>query len=274
MFRKLCKYEWTAMMRAMFPIYGALLAVSLINGLLFNLGLMENSGLGALPIAAYIQVIAVFSFVAVMAAMAVFTIVVIIQRFYKGLLRQEGYLMFTLPVKTWQLTFSKACISLIMACFSMIVGCLSLGLLFSANFFPALFSLPRQIASLISEAVSYDAAGTLNFGLFCLELLAAVLVSAFGSLYHLYLSMSLGQLSKNHKIAFSVLWYIVINAVLNLLEVFLLNLFLFLPDMVRLLNGSILILHLIGLGLLFLGLVKTVLFAGTTNWILDRKLNL
>ena len=36
MFRKLLKYEWRAMMRTMLPIYGATLAVALINGFLFQ----------------------------------------------------------------------------------------------------------------------------------------------------------------------------------------------------------------------------------------------
>ena len=44
-------------------------------------------------------------------ALGAYTCVVTIQRFYKGLLGQEGYLMFTLPVKNWQLVFSKALVS-------------------------------------------------------------------------------------------------------------------------------------------------------------------
>lgn len=274
MFRKLFKYEWTAMMRAMFPIYGALLAVSLINGLLLNLGLTEKGGFGALPAAEYIRIIAIFAFVAVMAAMAVFTVVVIIQRFYKGLLRQEGYLMFTLPVKTWKLTFSKACVSLVMALISMAVGCLALGLLFPSGFFPALLSCFYTLAGLFAEALRRETAETLHLSLFFLELLAAVIASAFGSLYHLYLSMSLGQLSRNHKVAFSVLWYIVISTLLNIVGVFLLQFFILLPDIADLLDGSILTVHILGLALLFFGLAKALLFACGTGWILERKLNL
>lgn len=42
-----------------------------------------------------------------MVALFVLTMIVIIQRFYKGLLCDEGYLMFTLPVKPWQLIATK-----------------------------------------------------------------------------------------------------------------------------------------------------------------------
>ena len=36
MFRKLFKYEWTAMMRSLFPVYGAVLAVTVLNALMFH----------------------------------------------------------------------------------------------------------------------------------------------------------------------------------------------------------------------------------------------
>ena len=36
MFRKLFKYEWTAMMRSLFPVYGAVLAVTVLHALMFH----------------------------------------------------------------------------------------------------------------------------------------------------------------------------------------------------------------------------------------------
>ena len=41
------------------------------------------------------------------------TVVMILQRFYKNLLKGEGYLMHTLPVPTWMLVASKTISSLI-----------------------------------------------------------------------------------------------------------------------------------------------------------------
>ena len=41
MFRKLFKYEWTAMMRSLFPVYGAVLAVTVLNALMFHVIMPE-----------------------------------------------------------------------------------------------------------------------------------------------------------------------------------------------------------------------------------------
>ena len=134
MFRKLLKYEWRAMMRTMLPIYGATLAVALINGFLFQNVFGTGSETPALL--EYTRIATMTLYIFVMAAMGVFTAVMVIQRFYKGLLRQEGYLMFTLPVKTWQLVFSKACVSLAATFCSLAVGILSLGMFGGIDFYP------------------------------------------------------------------------------------------------------------------------------------------
>ncbi|MEI3280961.1 MAG: hypothetical protein V8R46_09675 [Eubacterium ramulus] len=46
-------------------------------------------------------------------ALMIVTIVMVLQRFYKNLLKGEGYLMHTLPVPTWMLVASKVISSLI-----------------------------------------------------------------------------------------------------------------------------------------------------------------
>ena len=50
MFRKLVKYEWSAMIRSMMPIYGAAIAVSVLNSLFLNM-FVEGDG----PIARFWQ---------------------------------------------------------------------------------------------------------------------------------------------------------------------------------------------------------------------------
>jgi hypothetical protein len=41
------------------------------------------------------------------------TLIVLIQRFYKNLLGDEGYLMFTLPVQSWSHILSKLAVSML-----------------------------------------------------------------------------------------------------------------------------------------------------------------
>ena len=72
--------------------------------------------------------------------------------------QQEGYLMFTLPVKTWKLIFSKACVSFAVTVLSMIVGILSMGLFGGIEFFRALYELPILMWAFLTEGYKADPA--------------------------------------------------------------------------------------------------------------------
>ena len=103
MFGKLMKYEMKSLSKGLIPLYGAILAVALINSIMWSV-----SGNGPTSTTSTIsglsQLTAMLVYFGLCVAIAVVTFLVVIQRFYKGLLGQEGYLMFTLPVPTWQLT--------------------------------------------------------------------------------------------------------------------------------------------------------------------------
>ena len=120
MFGKLIKYEWKAMIRAMLPVYGATVAISLINGIALNSDLFkEIQGLGLIgdysnilySLAEFIQFLLAVLYVVMFVGLFVMTLIVTVRRFWNGLLKEEGYLMFTLPVKTSSLALSKAVVS-------------------------------------------------------------------------------------------------------------------------------------------------------------------
>ena len=92
---KLIKYEWKAMMRSLMPIYGAALLLSVINSIaagtdvfvrmrnLLSFGFVDM-------ILSLIQVcLAIFYAIAII-GIFIMTTVVSVQRFYKGLLKDEG----------------------------------------------------------------------------------------------------------------------------------------------------------------------------------------
>lgn len=116
MFRKLVKYEWTAMIRSMGPIYLAVLAVTILNTFMFHvIKPYMNQPRGIFfPLMDFTPYLTGTLYAVVLGVMAVFTVTIIIQRFYKGLLKDEGYLMFTLPVESWKLILSKAFVSVVM----------------------------------------------------------------------------------------------------------------------------------------------------------------
>ena len=100
MLSKLLRYDLRANIKIFLFIWPAMLAVAGLQRLL--LGLEVDSFLGKFLVA-LLTVLMLFS----MAAVVVLCFIICVIRFYSGLLRREGYLMFTLPVKPWQLLVSK-----------------------------------------------------------------------------------------------------------------------------------------------------------------------
>lgn len=279
MFRKLVKYEWAAMIRSMLPVYAAVIAVSIINSLFMNVGIDSKNPVFELWnwICSSFGGIAIFLYVAVMMALGAFTVVVIVQRFYKGLLGEEGYLMFTLPVKTWQLVFSKALVSFLIGVLSAAAAVLSVGILMGAQFLEILSALPYTLGYLYETAMSYDRVWVIHTICFMLELLATLVFGCFAFFYHVYLAVSLGHLARKYKAALSVAWYIGINAILGFFTLNLLGAMgsiWNLPISISLPENGYWEIHVLGLGMMLSQVIKTVLFSIGANYILKNKLNL
>lgn len=232
MYRKLCKYEFKSIARTLLPIYLAVLVVSIINGISFGLdgGLFQSgstmNGMTApqagSAILELMRLAVLFAYFGVMVALFVLTLIVIIQRFYKGLLCDEGYLMFTLPVKPWQLIASKGTAALVMAIVSGITGFLSILILMCSNvgpieFFSTLLD-PRNWSILIQQLNEVFPKWGLYTMLYFFEGVIFVIVSGMATLFQIYVSMSLGHLARRHRIMMSVAAYIVISMALSFLS--------------------------------------------------------
>ena len=224
MYRKLCKYEFKSIGRTLLPIYLAVLAVAIINA--FSMGLSNNfnssfalSGGPLLNILGLLQVVIVFAYFGLLCALFVLTVVIIIQRFYKGLLCDEGYLMFTLPVRTWHLVASKATVALVMGLLSSVTAFLSMLILAAgAASSPArfLFALvdPRNWIQFFRNAGEVFSL----WPVYMIELIALCLVAALAALFHIYVSLAIGHLAKKHRIMAAVAAYIAISLIMNFLS--------------------------------------------------------
>ncbi|HIU88384.1 MAG TPA: hypothetical protein IAB10_05605 [Candidatus Avilachnospira avistercoris] len=224
---KLIKYEWRAMMRSLLPVYIAALALSVIIGLGSELDIFTRlsamPGLGFLEVVlTLLQVVLVIAYVVIIVALFVISTIVSVQRFYKGLLRDEGYLMFTLPVKVWELTLSKAIVSFLAGFISIIVAIFAIGLLSAVDLFEfilAIFQIPGQLIGAVNEALlrgTITPADLTNLTIFAIEFILMAIISAFAGIYQFYAAMALGQMSRKHKVLFSVLWYIGINIIASI----------------------------------------------------------
>ena len=94
---KLMKYEMRSMLRTFLPLWGAILVVALLNRCTLQIESLRD-WLGGVP-----AILMMVLYVIAIIAIAIVALVFMIQRFYNGMLKDEGYLMFTLPVKTSQL---------------------------------------------------------------------------------------------------------------------------------------------------------------------------
>lgn len=111
MLSKLMYHEFKATRRVFFPAYGIMLALAVISSVFMILS--SNLQRLAVPLA-----LLLLAYVLSLFAVGVLSFVYMIVRFYKNLLGDEGYLMFTLPATPAQLVWSKCLVSTIwMDCF-------------------------------------------------------------------------------------------------------------------------------------------------------------
>lgn len=265
MFGKLMKYEMKSLSKGLIPLYGAVLAVALVNHFMLWANVEMNMDM-AVP-----QMTAIMVYTALCVAVAVMTFVIIVQRFYKGLLGQEGYLMFTLPVPTWQLTFSKLLGATIMTVLSGVVGIVSIFILGASQISWADFF---SSANILFSEIGF------NQVVFGLEMLVAGAMSVIASISQVYLAIALGHLANKHRVAMAFVWYIAIDVVLSFLSGFLaINNQGMVSGLLQFFMNTITIDPVYGLHAIIgfsiaVSLVQAAIFYFGTNYILKNKLNL
>ena len=267
MLGKLLKYDFRSMWKQFAFIWPAALALALVNR--FTLTLAGNGQFGDM-----VAGIAGLVYAAILIAMCVIAVIFVIQRFYKSLLGDEGYLMNTLPVKTWQLIVSKLVCATVATVVSVAVALLSILLLapLSVVDFASAF---REAVHVLSELITrYHA----NVPLLIVELVVLCLVGLFASYLQLYLAMAIGHLFGRNRIAVSVIAYVGINAVISVVTSVLGVTFFYQFDeaLARLFHGMSDwgIWHTVMAGLILFTAVQAVVFFFFTERILHRHLNL
>lgn len=253
MLRKLLKYEFKAASRNFLPIYGALILVALVD----RLFRMRNINLG--------YDLTTLILVGLFIALGVLTLIVTIQRFSKNLLGDEGYLMFTLPVKSRQLISSKLIATVVWGILSGIVGlitCLVLAVDYAA-LNELINSWPKIWGELV-RAIRIEFNGQVTFAL--LGIPTAGILAYIEGILVIYLALATAQLPifSKYRSVISFVAFFVINTVLQLL----LQVVGIIIPLGAMTGTTRLLVVLIG----FL-LVDTILFMGV-NYIVSKHLNL
>lgn len=202
MLSKLFKYEIKATARLFIPLYLTLLIFSLINRFLLPISRMNNS-----PSTLYHMAftIAMSLYVLLIAGTMVITLFVMIQRFYKNLLGDEGYLMLTLPVQSWKHILCKLFVSMGWTLISSIVAVCSVLIIASQHITPDFF---RDFFSGIGEIKNYLGSTAYLIGF---ELILGALLSLASTILMIYAAIALGHLFNKYKLLASFGMYLALN---------------------------------------------------------------
>lgn len=210
MLGKLLKQELRATGRIMLPVFGALVLLSVLANCsirLLDLGITDN---------AFLRFILVF--LVVVFGIAVFgvffiTLWLMISRFYRNLLKDEGYLMHTLPVSVHALVWSKLIASLLWFFATALVVALITGI-------STLIQSGTDIARLLQSIPSWPKLRLLlaasgirlsDLWLLVLEGAGAALLGFFAGCLHFYAAMAMGHMFNRDKILLSIVFFVLLS---------------------------------------------------------------
>lgn len=192
MLGKLLKYETKATARVFLPLYAALLVFAVINKIFISINSSSNITNTFMNIS---TAISMFLYVFIIIAIFVLTFVVMIQRFYKNLLTDEGYLMFTLPVKPWLHIISKLMVSIMWDIVSTILTIVSVIIL--AGNKEMFTGLPQAFNEALSQI--YNELNIHGYT-FIFEVALFILISLITGTLMIYASIAIGQLITKYKL--------------------------------------------------------------------------
>ena len=208
----LIKYEFRSGLRYIGIIWPALIVSAALLGLVFKvMGIVSpEDPQGIMNIIQLIfDLVFPLLYAAIFIAMIVITIFIVVMRFYKGLLGDEGYLMHTLPVKPWQLITSKGIVACAVVMISIICAVLSVLILVGIDDISGLVTGAKEFFAVLGEEP--------RLILVIIEVIILAIFGTMASIYHIYAAMAIGQLTGKHRLLASLGAYIAINIALTVL---------------------------------------------------------
>ena len=260
MLSKLLKHEFKATARLLLPLYLVLLVLTIVDRI--ALGIDFKGALEVIP------GFATFAYITSIIAIAVISLVIVISRFYKNLMTDEGYLMFTLPVKPFQLINSKLLISMFWNLISMV---LIIASLFGVFINQERYGMLKDGLHMVVAEMSKEF-GAYNMTLLTVELIALIIIALINNILIIYASIAIGQLFNGHKVLGSFAAFIGISTVLQIIiTLVLVSLGAIFHRTFEEINSLPQIVFPISIGMT---VIANVLFYWITNHIFQRRLNL
>lgn len=265
MLSRLLKYEIKATGRIFLPIFLALLMFAGITRFFSAVGPEQWDTPAFIIMVIYIMI---------MAGMFVMTFIMMIQRFYKNLLTDEGYLMLTLPVKPWKHIVSKLLVSMMWIVISGIAAFISI--LMIALQKGDLTKISAELSALYHQAFNYLGA---SLYLLSIELIIVLLIALASGILIVYASIAIGHLFNRHKLLASFGAFIVLSTLSQIFYtlIALIHGSTYFPT-IHVSAGDFISRQPLIQGLMVYGIISSVLLCAAyftiTNYILSKRLNL
>ena len=204
MLRKLLKHEFRATGRIMLPLF--LIVLGTAVGANLSVRVMMDTSNKILNILGGLLVVA---FVVAIFGVCIMSMVVMVQRFYKNLLQDEGYVMMTLPVSVHQHIWSKLIVSAVWFALTLIV--VGLACLIVAADVKVIHQIAEGFGEVMGELYRhFTAYYAINGTALAVEFLVLCFVGCCAMCLQFYASLAIGHSFSSHKMAWSVLWFFII----------------------------------------------------------------
>lgn len=212
----------------------------------------------------FIAIMVIMTYVLSMFAMIIGVAIFLVYRFYTSTYSDQGYLLHTLPVDKHHIIISKILVSALWIILCEFVMYMSMVILIASN--GEVFETMRDsMDSIISFTISEN---TTVKGFAVVMSLVAFLFGLFAKLLKVTACISLGQLSANHKLLLSVLYYFGIYTIQKIFSVIYLV-------FITAVNRHNSFFDMYGWeSMLVSGIIYSVVFYLITWYVMDKKLNL
>ncbi len=254
------KYEIKATARMFLPLFAALLILAVVNRFLLGSGSEISS------------IISMAIYIFIMIGTFVMTLIVTIQRFYKNLLSEEGYLMFTLPVPSWQHILSKMLIAMMWIITSSFVAISSIIIIgFRLEHWSDISREFKNLQIIIAKM------GIPAYAI-SLEVIINMILALMSLILVMYASLTIGHLFNNHRILASFGAFILLNTLTQMASLLLGERIYGLESNIEITADNYMAFVNEFQSLMIFSIVFTILFnIGyflITNYILSKRLNL
>ena len=250
MLKKLLKYDFKTLIQTMLPVYGISLILSVISNIFIRMSKIT-------PIFRIPMALITGLSILVCLGTVFLTFIIGIINFYKQTVKDEGYLLHTLPVSKNSIIISKLTSQITMEILSLLVAIITLTITINLDH------------KKIIDAIKFITEILQNYKLTTLLALLTILIGQITNTLLVYVSISFGQKHATNKFLYSVIYGVVIYNITQVVSLLIYSPVLFNEKYVEALNETIPESKILNVMLLIT--MGASLIIGTTYYILTKK---